>query len=117
MVDVDTTVDVVDLMLKTLRQEIILSADTNFPTGDVLRLRQDPRRSCHSSAIAGHAQTAFDQLSLAAAFDHLGIDHHKGPFARHTDHDDAQPDANLRRGDTDAVRGVHGVDHVGHQRP
>jgi len=63
-----------------------------------------------------HAEAAFFFELHTVALDEFGVDHHdeSGRIApdRQIDHDDPQRNADLWRGQSDAGRGVHRLDHV-----
>src|SRR5687768_300469 len=76
-------------------------------------------RTRHCCVEARHAQTALFFELHSIALDELGVDEHEqvGGIAADRDvaHEDPFADANLRRGEPDAGRGVHGLNHVVHE--
>ena len=84
--------------------------------GGVEALDDDERVAGEVAAIAGDREAALLDLALAAALDELGVDEGEGGLLGHAEDDDAQRDADLRRGEADAAGGVHALDHVVDER-
>src|SRR5271157_871519 len=115
VVDVELAVEVIRFVHQGARQQVF-PADFKCFAFNVLGTRRDLARSRHLLAKLRQAEATFVGRKPSFGVDDLWIHEHdlglriflKGDI----DNGDALADANLRRGQTDAVRGVHAFKHV-----
>ena len=67
-------------------------------------------------ALPGNGQAAFRAFLLSVLLDDLRIDQHDWALS-HIDHNDPAQDTDLRSGQTDSLRVVHGLQHIIDQFP
>jgi hypothetical protein len=110
---------VVDLVLQAAPQQP-LALDAHRPAVGVKAFDDDARRALDGRAEAGDAQASLLlALGIAARLDDARVDERERRDAVLVDIDDDEPlrDADLRRGEADALRVVHRLEHVGNQQP
>src|SRR5271170_2147559 len=114
--DEEHAVEVIDFVAEGAGEQAFAAA-FELGAGGVLRADGDVLRAFDVAAKTGERETAFFLALLAFGVNNLGIgeDHFRfGNFAvGDVNYGEAQADTDLRRGETDAVRGVHGFEHVG----
>src|SRR5208337_3777573 len=115
VVDVQLPIEVVGLMHQGTRQQV-LSAHFKCLAFEVLRARSDVSRPRHLLAKFRQAEAAFVGGESPFSMDNLGIHEHDlglGIFLECDINDsNALADPDLRRSQTDTVRGVHAFKHV-----
>src|SRR5271157_1179844 len=115
VVDVELAVEVIRFVHQGARQQVF-PADFKCFAFDVLRPRGNVARPRHLLSEFGQAQATFVGCKPPFGVDDLWIHEHDlrlGIFLKGDINDgNALADANLRRGQTDAVRGVHAFKHV-----
>src|SRR4029079_19370941 len=96
-----------------------LGLDLDRLAGLVHRAHVDPFRAHHVVPDAGDREAALLALLLALAEDdhrvHERVRRPRRVLLRHVDHEDALEHADLVRGETDAVVGLHRLAHVGRE--
>src|SRR6185437_4182556 len=110
VIDEQPAVQMVDLVLQTPREQVVGVHLERFPVA-ILRPDDHAHRALDVSVNVGNRQAAFFAFLLAFGVDDLGIDHDERILVD-VDHGQAFGASHLRRRETDALGGVHRLEHV-----
>src|SRR6266404_7587317 len=115
MLDEENAVEMIDLVAEGAGQEVFAADFEGFTLG-VLRSYCDELRSQNVAAKTWNGETAFLFTLFAFGVNDFRVgedDFCFGIFsARDVDHGDAEREADLRRGEPDPGRGIHGGEHI-----
>src|SRR6266849_6493183 len=115
MLDEENAVEVVDFMAEGAGEEVFATDFKKFALG-VLRLDSDKLRAQDVATEAGNRKATFFFALFTFGMDDFRVgqnDFRFGIFpAGYVDHGDAQIKTDLRRSQADALRGVHGGEHI-----
>jgi len=113
--DIKLTVEMIGFVEQGAGQQLLASFFEDFSL-EILRAHGDLIGAGNVLAKVGDTEASFALLVLALGVDDYGIDDDKPGvrvfFEGYVDDRDAASDADLRRGEADAVRGVHRLEHV-----
>src|SRR5216684_6183135 len=115
MLDEKNAVEVIDFVAEGAGQKVFAADLERFALG-ILRFYRDELRPDDVAAKAGYGEAAFFFALFTFGVNDLGIgedDLGFGVFSAGDVNDvDAKGKADLRRGEADTLRGVHGGEHV-----
>jgi hypothetical protein len=114
-VDIKLTVEMVDFMLKGLRQQSF-GFHSYFLPLQVSPLGRYGFGAIKLAHVTRNAQAAFGDTAFSSRFNYLGINHYHVVLVRETDYNHPEGHANLGRRQTyPAFVGVQGFPHIGHK--
>ena len=113
VVDEQLAVEVVDLVLDTHRQDVVVIALERLAAA-ILRAQPDLRRALHFIEDPRHRQTPLLAARFPLAREDLRVDEHQRlvVLGRDVDDDDALVHIDLGRGEPDPGSAVHGLEQV-----
>src|SRR5229473_3107033 len=115
MLNEENSIQVIDLVAESARQEIF-TANFKLLALRILRAHRDELRANDVAAEAGNREAAFLFADFAFGVDDLRIRENDFGFgilaAGDVDDGETQAQADLRRGQADTLRGVHGSEHI-----
>ena len=111
MVEEQHAVEVIDLVLHGPRLEARQLGAVG-PAVAVQGFERHGEGALDITVDIGDGETALLRLRLAGTFDDLGIDEHERLLVD-LDHGEPFAASDLRRGEPDAARVMHGLEHVG----